>query len=400
MKFNQSELQKVIHYCRAADRCRYSILASYATLPENMPWDQKCRKNFQCDNCRNCSPFQSKLPLFVKHKENEPIQLETCTQPINDLVLELLPQYEKSEMTSPHANAGRWQSLNSQGDRVNLGEKIWQDCFQRYATHKSASLMGFGSSETCLANELYRLLVRLGIVDPGRTSYSKRKFSVKRLRILIKNYKYTAQTSRGDTTTAMTDFDEDRGHQSMQADEKLPPETDMVTESRGVGFSFLLQFEKRRQVVALMPCPNRASSNRCLLLVFRSQRDKLIQGGTLGNIGGLPLGLEQVCSKKPTYLDVITRATEASAKVDEGTGSYLFFSARLPADAKGLGDLELLPPERALDRRIFRKFGSHRFLHINVQSKVTKEVRKLIFGSNPIVICGRHFTLLWGKHTK
>jgi hypothetical protein len=121
------------------------------------------------------------------------------------------------------------------------------------------------------------------------------------------------------------------------------------------------------------------------------------------DLGSLVLtqALEHLCKKKPPYLDIVKRAELEGKKVDEQAANSLFFSGRLLPNARSLdGILELLPPEPAVDRRIFRKYGSHRFLHINVPCNVPKDVRQRLFLHHPIKICGRYYGLLWAKHTK
>jgi hypothetical protein len=102
------------------------------------------------------------------------------------------------------------------------------------------------------------------------------------------------------------------------------------------------------------------------------------------------------------YCSVLKRASDASLPVDEsaaqrcfGNGSSLYFHARLEKN----GILTLLPPERAVERRLFRKFGSHRFLNINVLTTVPINVRESFFGS-PKNQYGRHWSLFWCKMGK
>jgi hypothetical protein len=103
-----------------------------------------------------------------------------------------------------------------------------------------------------------------------------------------------------------------------------------------------------------------------------------------------------------SYYSVLERASDASLPVDEsaghrcfGNGSSLYFHARLETN----GVLSLLPPERAFERRLFRKFGSHRFWHIKVMTTVPINVRDLFFGS-PKNLYGRHWSLFWCKMGK
>jgi len=103
-----------------------------------------------------------------------------------------------------------------------------------------------------------------------------------------------------------------------------------------------------------------------------------------------------------SYCSVLKRASDTSLPVDEsaahrcfGNGSSLYFHARLEKN----GVLKLLPPERAIERRLFRKFGSHRFFHINVSTDVPTNVRDSYFCSSKNLY-GRHWSLFWCKMGK
>jgi RNA dependent RNA polymerase len=56
-------------------------------------------------------------------------------------------------------------------------------------------------------------------------------------------------------------------------------------------------------------------------------------------------------------------------------------------------------PQPAVSRRIFRKFGSHRFLHVMVSSKLLDQnvVNKF---SEKVMLCGRKYAYLWSKAQK
>jgi hypothetical protein len=78
---------------------------------------------------------------------------------------------------------------------------------------------------------------------------------------------------------------------------------------------------------------------------------------------------------------------------NDGVG--LYFHAELTSH----NVMRLLPPERANSRRIFRKFGSHRFLHVKVDAAVPDYVVKERF-KEKIEICGRTYGYLWCKAQK
>lgn len=76
-------------------------------------------------------------------------------------------------------------------------------------------------------------------------------------------------------------------------------------------------------------------------------------------------------------------------------GSFLYFSANLHGDGKNNMHLELQSPEKAHNRRIYRKYGSHRFLEIRYLSKVgIKDFEQ------PLWLCGRCYRFLWAKKEK
>jgi hypothetical protein len=107
-------------------------------------------------------------------------------------------------------------------------------------------------------------------------------------------------------------------------------------------------------------------------------------------------------SSMAPYKLILEAASSTNLPVDEkagelafGQGSSLFFRGRL--DKHGL--VTLSPPDRAIERRIFRKFGSHRFLHIDVSNDVPIEVQNR-FLEGPIFMCGRQWKWCWCKMAK
>ena len=98
------------------------------------------------------------------------------------------------------------------------------------------------------------------------------------------------------------------------------------------------------------------------------------------------------------YESVLPRfpASENQLSIEAfNTGSALYFHGEL--DSNNI--IRLLPPERANSRRIFRKFGSHRFLHVKVAGDLPDErVIKKFTQQN--VLCGRTHGYLWCKAQK
>ena len=101
---------------------------------------------------------------------------------------------------------------------------------------------------------------------------------------------------------------------------------------------------------------------------------------------------------KGRYESVLPQIPEKDGHVsvesfNDGVG--LYFHAELDS----YNVMRLLPPERANSRRIFRKFGSHRFLHVKVDANVPdgEMIKKL---GDKIVLCGRRYAFLWCKAQK
>lgn len=92
------------------------------------------------------------------------------------------------------------------------------------------------------------------------------------------------------------------------------------------------------------------------------------------------------------YRKALDMLLQTSSSVDTGTGSGLYFSAEFKNDR-----LRLLSPERAYDRRIFRKFGSHRFLDIKLISVRSPKMENMLRNDVALNLCGRTYRRLWVK---
>ena len=84
-------------------------------------------------------------------------------------------------------------------------------------------------------------------------------------------------------------------------------------------------------------------------------------------------------------------------KDDHFFGSFLYFSALIYQEENSWR-LKLQPPERAFNRRIYRKFGSHRFFEIKVPPKTPHEIYECFL--RPLWLCGRLYKFLWAKKDK
>jgi hypothetical protein len=114
------------------------------------------------------------------------------------------------------------------------------------------------------------------------------------------------------------------------------------------------------------------------------------------------VGLLEPRPSLQSYLPILEAASIAGLPVDETSiqgsfrnGSTLYFHGAFDSE----GNLTMRTPEMAYDRRLYRKFGSHRFLHIDVPKEVLREKRESFFGSSKSLF-GRHWSLLWCQMAK
>ena len=63
------------------------------------------------------------------------------------------------------------------------------------------------------------------------------------------------------------------------------------------------------------------------------------------------------------------------------------------------GELIPSPPEDAASRRIYRAFGAHRFLQVQVSHRVSLNILKRRV-EQPFLFCGRSYSYLWCKKEK
>eukprot|EP00978_Attheya_sp_CCMP212_P026426 scaffold86901_cov53-Attheya_sp.AAC.2 len=95
----------------------------------------------------------------------------------------------------------------------------------------------------------------------------------------------------------------------------------------------------------------------------------------------------------PSYEDVLQTAMSSNVVADEEDACVLSFSALL----KKTG-LVLLPPEALTkSKRIFRTFGSHRFLEVRVDPGCKQLDVLDFFGHSSRLIAGRNYGLFWSK---
>jgi hypothetical protein len=237
-KFNQDELEKMVRYCRAGDCCRYSILASYATLPECEPWKQQCHPHARCDVCTQRPVFQSRKPISIEHKTNGTIQLETRSQDITDVVPKLLLRYEAEQMLHG-SDGGRACCL------LKRNGQIWQDCLEDFGSNcEVGAVLSFGNAETSLANDLYRSLAWLGIINPGQPCCSIQKFSERKVHLFIKHLKGAALSH---SKSKVEDFESTA---RILPEPKHEMSLAVLNQNQSVSnLPFLLQFEQYRYVV-------------------------------------------------------------------------------------------------------------------------------------------------------
>jgi hypothetical protein len=92
--------------------------------------------------------------------------------------------------------------------------------------------------------------------------------------------------------------------------------------------------------------------------------------------------------KYPTYLSALRTAEANNTPVCNA----LFYRAKLSAG----GLLELLEPQRADDKRIYRLYGSDRFLEVSISNDVSNETIKR-FLSREVLVANRCFKFFWFK---
>jgi RNA dependent RNA polymerase len=84
-------------------------------------------------------------------------------------------------------------------------------------------------------------------------------------------------------------------------------------------------------------------------------------------------------------------------KMEKRTGNiHSPVSVSYRAELQGNGKLKLLEPENAVDRRIYRMYGSERFLEISFPSSISSE-SILSYILAPFHVCGRLFRFFWLK---
>ena len=107
----------------------------------------------------------------------------------------------------------------------------------------------------------------------------------------------------------------------------------------------------------------------------------------------LSTACEQLFSKtktryQPPYLSTLKKAETNHVAIT----SALFYCAKLNFD----GSLQLLEPQRADDKRIYRMYGSDRFLEISMSSNVSKKTIKN-FLTGDVIVANRCYKFFWFK---
>jgi RNA dependent RNA polymerase len=130
--------------------------------------------------------------------------------------------------------------------------------------------------------------------------------------------------------------------------------------------------------------------------VLRFERDRL--GLNLEEIfnNETPKVLSAACeqlfakskTKHPQYLSTMRAAERNEVPIF----NVLFYRAKLKIG----GSLELLEPQRADDKRIYRLYGSERFLEISIANDVSRETIKT-FLSGDVTVANRRFEFFWFK---
>ena len=135
------------------------------------------------------------------------------------------------------------------------------------------------------------------------------------------------------------------------------------------------------------------------LVVFELQRlglnldtERLLPTSPLST--ACELLLEQAGQKSVGYISVLK---EAEKKGNLPGSNKLFFRAQLQYN----GQLKLHEPEQAHDRRIYRAYGSDRFLEVSLTGAVDdKTILNFFLCPNGISVGGRSFRFFWCKKDK
>jgi len=109
-------------------------------------------------------------------------------------------------------------------------------------------------------------------------------------------------------------------------------------------------------------------------------------------------GIHKTAKTRMIYRQVLRNASNDRMPIDRGVGAVpvLAFSARLVVDERKRPKLVLSTTREAPNRRIYRKFGSHRFLDVRVPRDIRDDRLETLVRTE-LWIAERRWSFLWSK---
>lgn len=322
-------------YAMEGLKCRKFMLAQ-EVMSGVTAWDRQCAK---CDNCR----FRQD---GMKHKVE-----------ISDLVFDLLNSVTEFDSLTDLSKAACCLLDSSS---LCIRKKALIFTLLKFPKGKS--------KEFAILNSLSRFFTVRNHFDETvpktlRLATWRSQLETKRLSIYLQYCKLDGETQQYQRIL-------EPGQAWFDVDQKITAEPESKDEfSAKPNYPYLVQFELRRLEFSLeaKSVPNSLSA-ACELVYDRAGQ------------GHVP------------YIHFLKEAEKANCLP---ASNKLFFRAELQSD----GRLKFCEPEQVHPRRIFRMFGSDRFLDISVSSDV-HETKILDFFRHPILVGGRTFRFLWCKKDK
>jgi hypothetical protein len=346
-----------------SSKCRYSTLACHATVYLCNPSKQFCREGAKCDNC-------------ASHVLNT---TEVLVEPVLDLI------------------------------------------------DRSVVPLDAARGKNCLTDDLLQLLLHTNVLQKANGRLQKdvhfehafHLIKAKRLQFF-----FTSKNNRNVLSTDTQHSEHQRNGEKVYDYDATPVlcvgqgivDTSTKDAIAELQVPFLVRFEIERYVLHQMIFSTH--------IIIRKLTANAIHHYRVLEVANRDLGIKQEIVKhfsgrvtthfhyassceflhkaKPRMMDgyrsVLQEAEQHTVSIDtDASGSQLvglYFHCELSGGPTY--ELKMLPPERAYSRRIFRKFGSHRFLHVKVGPEVPDHQVIAMF-SKRIELCGRTYAFIWCK---
>jgi len=453
------ELEEVMTYCRVAGSyCRYKLLSDQMlSLSKHQFESRVCQGPGLCDGCRTAKNkvvygLKNKNAMFIHETRKERICLVDVN--INFFVIRVLNLLDKVLMKDAsglieYGKGGANKIISNLAKELVNTKKTYYSKLTLLDKEKWPAVVNFvpGSYEYSLRNDLVRLFLEKKILEKKSHSFHKGNdfdhfrldLESNKVKIFLNNVRFFESSSflkLKETEHTFENSEESINYKSQLINNSTPKRKLSVTSD---------DLEKRKQIKLIEGSPllkkyptyechffSYPQVGKCWIpqLSFLTQfeivrlfQEERLSENQLEEIRAYFAGYVGICdgtnrvtlchkiheqantfSLFSKYRKIVEAAKYTKSNVDEGSvsqlfcsGTGLYFSANLSNDR----GLQLLPVESANDRRIFRKFGSHRFLHVNIRSNVSKNTVKKFFSENEkLWVCGRHYTYLWAKATK